>query len=92
MIMTGLTPAATADTLRHLVADTIQKMNDEEEERDRQYLLEDMITRLVELATELDGHYGDQELMDNARITVAYPLLPREPFGDLAGQRLEDLR
>jgi hypothetical protein len=40
------------ETILALADDTVRKMNDEEVEHDRTYLLEDLITRLAEIARQ----------------------------------------
>jgi hypothetical protein len=43
-----------AEYLRYLVADTTVKLNDDELEADRQYLIEDLLARLEHGAREAD--------------------------------------
>lgn len=62
------TPTGIAEVIRHLVADTEVKLN--VEERERGYLLEDLMGRLVHLACGLDG----LEYIGGPFAVPAYPL------------------
>lgn len=77
---TNATPEGIAETIRHLVADTVVKLN--VEDRDRGYLLEDLMGRLVHLARGLDG----LECIGGPWAAPAYPL--RHP--DEVVEMLED--
>jgi hypothetical protein len=76
-----------ADQVRYLVADSILKMD--EDEADRQLLLEDLMTRLLELATELDGHKAVDWVEENARIRTAFELKDARMLGDLRGEAIQ---
>jgi hypothetical protein len=71
--------ALIADKIRHLVADTSIKMEDGD--LDRQYIQEDLLTRLLELAGTLDGRRSNEEALEGAR--PAYDLAPRDSLGEL---------
>lgn len=64
--------------LIHLAADTEAKLNSEEyyeESRDLQYLLEDLLGRLADLAHVLDPK---RPRLNFGSVEPAYPRLPRE--------------
>lgn len=65
-----------ADQLRHLVADTEAKRD---QELDATYLLQDLCSRLLGVAKELDG----RDYVDDSGIRPAYDLTPRESLGEL---------
>ena len=76
--------ALVADRIRYLVADTGLKLNNEY--TDRQYLLEDLCSRLLAVATHLDGRFTGPTLEDMVAVHHSYELAPREAFAaDLAG-------
>jgi hypothetical protein len=68
--------ALAEDTSRKLSGATAQDEN-AEFDYDRQYLLEDLLTRIAEIATNYaeDMPLLFPSLMDNRRVTPAYPLL-----------------
>lgn len=64
-----------AEEVRHLAADTEAKLNHPNVEHDRQYLLEDLLGRLVDLAQVLDP---SRRRPDIGATVHAYPRLPRD--------------
>jgi hypothetical protein len=68
-----------AEAVLALLDDTVRKMNDEEVAHNRTYLLEDLITRLAEIA---EKHGADASLFPNVEgsmhVRCAYDLLPPE--------------
>lgn len=80
--------ALAADRLRHLVADTWDKLDDEH--MDRQNLLEDLLSRILTVATHLDGREPGPYTESAVAARHAYPLRPRDQFGDhLAGRPVD---
>lgn len=80
--------ALAADVIRHLVADTWDKLDNENMER--QYLLEDLLSRLLTVATHLDGREPGPYVESAVAARHAYPLRHRAQFGDnLAGRHLD---
>lgn len=79
--------ALVADRIRHLVADTAEKLD---RELDRQYLVEDLCSRLLTVATHLDGRYTGPGLEDMVSARHAFQLTPRTNFhDDLAGSAVD---
>jgi hypothetical protein len=80
--------ALAADRLRHLIADTWDKLDDEG--KDRQYLLEDLLSRMLTVATHLDGREPGPYTESAVAARHAYPLRDRSQFGDnLAGAHVD---
>ena len=75
-----------ADRLRHLVADAAEKMD--EEGTDRTYVLEDLMSHVLDAATDLDGQQHSEYLQAQVGVRLAYDLRPRAHFGDLSGERI----
>jgi hypothetical protein len=71
--------ALIADKIRWLVADTSIKLDDES--TDRQCLVEDILTRLLELAGTLDGRRSNEEALEGAH--TVYNLASRDSLGEL---------
>lgn len=64
------------EALLALADDTVRKMNDEEVEHDRTYLLEDLLTRIALVAKEVGADLGlFPNVEDSMRVRPAYELL-----------------
>lgn len=71
------------EALLALLNDTTQKMNDEDFERDRQYLLEDLVTRVALIAENAGADVGlFPDVQDSMRVRCAYDLLDAVPDGE----------